>query len=54
MVAEDKLQELEGEFEEFQDELKQILLDIRTYVMEATSPIPNDLEREASSFSNES
>jgi hypothetical protein len=54
MVAEDRLKALEEEYLEFQDEMKQILLDIRTYVMEATTPIPNDLEREGFSFSKES
>ena len=36
----------EAEFQEVRDELKDILLDIRTYIMEAQTPIPNDLDRE--------
>ena len=36
----------EAEFQEVRDELKDILLDIRIYIMEAQTPIPNDLDRE--------
>lgn len=36
----------EAEFQEVRDELREILLDIRTYIMEAQTPIPNDLDRE--------
>lgn len=36
----------EVEFQEVRDELKEILFDIRTYIMEAQTPIPNDLDRE--------
>ena len=43
---ESRIKALEDEFQETQDELKQILLDIRTYLMEALTPIPNDMERE--------
>ena len=43
---EDRLRVLEEEFAELKEELKQILFDIRVYIMEAQSPIPNDLERE--------
>ena len=46
MDAEDRIKAVEDEFQETQEELKQILLDIRTYLMEAQSPIPNDLDRE--------
>jgi len=35
------------EFREVRDELKEILLDIRVHLMEAQSPIPNDLDKEA-------
>ncbi len=35
------------EFRAVRDELKDILLDIRVHLMEAQSPIPNDLEKEA-------
>ena len=41
-----RIKALEQELQETQEELKQILLDIRTYLMEALSPIPNDLDRE--------
>ena len=37
---------IEAEFQEVRDELKEILFDIRTYLMEAQTPIPNDLDRE--------
>ena len=46
MATDEKMQALEDEFEEVKSEIKQILLDIRTHIMEAQSPIPNDLERE--------
>ena len=46
MDDENRLKALEEEFQETQEELKQILLDIRTYLMEALSPIPNDLDKE--------
>ena len=45
-TEEDKINALENESREIQEELKQILLDIRTYLMEALSPIPNDLDKE--------
>jgi hypothetical protein len=37
---------IEAEFQEVRDELKEILFDIRAYLMEAQTPIPNDLEKE--------
>jgi hypothetical protein len=40
------LDSVEAEFQEVSDELKEILFDIRTYIMEAQTPIPNDLDRE--------
>ena len=43
---ESRIKALDDEFQETQEELKQILLDIRTYLMEALTPIPNDMERE--------
>ena len=46
MDIEERLKTLESEFQITKEELKQILLDIRTFVMDAQSPIPNDLERE--------
>ena len=40
------LESIEAEFREIRDELKDILFDIRTYLMEAQTPIPNDLDKE--------
>ena len=44
--TESRIKALEDDFRETQEELKEILLDIRTYLMEAQTPIPNDLDRE--------
>ena len=46
MVNEDEIKLVEAEFQEIRDELKEMLFDIRTYLMEAQTPIPNDLEKE--------
>jgi len=46
MDTESRMKALEDEFSETKEELKEILLDIRTYLMEALTPIPNDLDRE--------
>jgi len=46
MDTESRMKALEEEFQETKEELKEILLDIRTYLMEAQTPIPNDLDRE--------
>lgn len=46
MDTESRIEALESELHETEEELKQILLDIRTYLMEALTPIPNDLDRE--------
>jgi len=46
MNEEERVKLLEEQMEETRDDLKEILLDIRTYLMEATSPIPNDLGRD--------
>ena len=46
MEEKEKLEAVYTEFEEAQEELQDILMDIRTYLMEAQSPIPNDLDRE--------
>jgi hypothetical protein len=46
MASEEKVTAMEAEFQEIRDELKEILFDIRTYIMEAQTPIPNDLEKE--------
>ena len=42
----EKIKALEAEFQEVRDELKEILFDIRAYLMEAQTPIPNDLDKE--------
>ena len=42
----EKIKAVEAEFQEVRNELKEILFDIRTYLMEAQTPIPNDLEKE--------
>jgi hypothetical protein len=44
--TETNIDTVEAEFQEVRDELKEILFDIRTYIMEAQTPIPNDLVRE--------
>ena len=41
-----EIDQIEAELQEAKDELKDILFDIRTYIMEAQTPIPNDLDRE--------
>jgi hypothetical protein len=46
MGAEVNLDELEAEFREVRDELKEILFEIRIYLMGALTPIPNDLIKE--------
>ena len=46
MNIETKILELEKQIEEAKRDLKPILMDIRTYIMEADTPIPNDLDRE--------
>ena len=46
MDEESRIKALEEEFQDARDELKEILFDIRIYVMEALTPIPNDLDRE--------
>ena len=46
MDNESRIETMEKELNEAQEEVKEILLDIRTYLMEATTPIPNDLDRE--------
>jgi hypothetical protein len=46
MSNEDEIKAAEAEFQEIRDELKEMLFDIRTYLMEAQTPIPNDLEKE--------
>lgn len=46
MDTEERIKALEEEFEATREELKQILLDIRAFLMDAQTPIPNDLEKE--------
>ncbi len=45
MEKENNIEAIGKEFQEVRDELKEILLDIRVFLMEAQSPIPNDLEK---------
>ena len=47
MDPENDIDAMETEFQEVKNELKDILLDIRTYLMEVQSPIPNDLQKES-------
>jgi hypothetical protein len=46
MEQEERIKQIETEFQEIRDELKEMLFDIRAYLMEAQTPIPNDLEKE--------
>ncbi len=46
MDEEEKIKVLEDEFQATKEELREILYDIRTFIMEAETPIPNDLEKE--------
>jgi hypothetical protein len=46
MNSDDRVDTINEEFQELKDELREILLDIRTYLMEAQTPIPNDLDKE--------
>jgi hypothetical protein len=46
MSSDGEITTVEAEFQEIRDELKEMLFDIRTYIMEAQTPIPNDLEKE--------
>jgi hypothetical protein len=46
MSSKDEITAVISEFQEIRDELKEMLFDIRTYIMEAQTPIPNDLEKE--------
>jgi hypothetical protein len=43
---EEQIKKIELEFQDLRDELKEMLFDIRAYLMEAQTPIPNDLEKE--------
>lgn len=46
MEIEDRINAIEADLQQTKDELKEILFDIRTYLMEVQSPIPNDLDKE--------
>ncbi len=46
MGTETNIEELEAEFREVRDELKEILFEIRIHLMGALTPIPNDLIKE--------
>ena len=46
MESENRIDTISEEFQQLKNELQDILLDIRTYLMEAQSPIPNDLDKE--------
>jgi hypothetical protein len=45
MPEETEIDTVTREFEEVRDDLKEILMDIRVFIMEGLTPIPNDLER---------
>ena len=45
MKQDPNIDKLTGEWEEIREELKDILMDIRVFLMEAQTPIPNDLEK---------
>lgn len=46
MEIEDRINAIEADLQQTKDDLKEILFDIRTYLMEVQSPIPNDLDKE--------
>jgi len=46
MEIEDRINAIEQDLQQTKDDLKEILFDIRTYLMEVQSPIPNDLDKE--------
>ena len=46
MDTESRIEAIEAELQQTRDELKGILFDIRTYLMEASTPIPNDIDKE--------
>ena len=46
MDLENRINKIDTELKETKDELQEILFEIRTYLMEASSPIPNDMEKE--------
>jgi regulator of replication initiation timing len=46
MDPQEQIKEMEMELQEVKEDLKDMLFDIRAYLMEAQTPIPNDLEKE--------
>lgn len=46
MELEDRIKTIEEDLQQTKDELQEILFDIRTYLMEVQSPIPNELDKE--------
>jgi len=46
MEIEDRIKAIEEDLQQTKDELQEILFDIRTYLMEVQSPIPNELDKE--------
>lgn len=45
MEKDSKIDALTTEWEEVREDLKDILMDIRVFLMDAQTPIPNDLEK---------
>jgi hypothetical protein len=52
METEERLKALEDEFQKTKNETKQLMLDIRALLMEASSPIRSQTENEKSSQTN--
>jgi hypothetical protein len=45
MEIEERIKSIEEDLQQTKDELKEILFDIRTHLMEVQSPIPNELDK---------
>ncbi len=54
MDTDERVKMLETEFQTTRDELRQILMDIRTYIMEVQSPFQNDSGSRVASAQTES